>query len=47
MEIKKEIKTLIYSRTCGYFAPVVQMNRGKQEEFYERKNIDIEKALRR
>lgn len=41
----KKIKTLIYSRTCGYFAPVAQMNRGKIEEFHERKYINIDKAL--
>ena len=41
----KKIATLIYSRTCGYFAPVAQMNRGKIEEFHERKYINIDKAL--
>lgn len=37
-----KIKNLIYSRTCGYFAPVAQMNPGKREEFADRKMINIE-----
>ena len=45
IQVTKKIKTLIYSRTCGYFAPVANMNRGKVEEFHERKYINIDKAL--
>jgi len=30
-------KTEIYSRVCGYFRPTANWNRGKKEEFKERK----------
>ena len=35
---KKELKvrTEIYSRVAGYFRPVNQWNKGKQEEFSQR-----------
>ena len=29
--------TEVFSRVCGYFRPVCNWNRGKQEEFKERK----------
>ena len=29
-------KTEVYSRVCGFFRPVQQWNKGKQEEFRER-----------
>jgi anaerobic ribonucleoside-triphosphate reductase len=29
----------VWSRAVGYYRPVDQWNPGKQEEFYERKNI--------
>jgi len=32
----KKIPTEIYSRVVGYFRPVNQYNKGKQEEFKER-----------
>lgn len=37
--MNKQIKvpTEIYSRVVGYFRPVSQWNRGKKEEFRERK----------
>lgn len=43
---KKEIKipTEIYSRVSGYFRPVNQWNRAKQEEFSQRQKADV-KAL--
>ncbi len=28
----------VYSRVCGYFRPVNQWNKGKKEEFRERKD---------
>lgn len=34
-------KTEIYSRVCGYFRPVSNWNKGKKEEFKERKNFKI------
>jgi anaerobic ribonucleoside-triphosphate reductase len=30
-------KTEIYSRVCGYFRPVNNWNKGKKEEFKDRK----------
>ena len=32
-------KCEVYSRVCGYFRPVANWNRGKQQEFKERKNF--------
>jgi ribonucleoside-triphosphate reductase len=29
-------KTEVYSRVCGYFRPVTNWNKGKQEEFKDR-----------
>ena len=34
----------VYSRVTGYFAPVRLWNRGKREEFKQRKTYDLEKA---
>ncbi len=34
-------KTEIYSRVCGYHRPVRNWNRGKQEEFGDRKTFNI------
>jgi len=31
-------RTEVYSRVCGFFRPVQQWNKGKREEFRERKN---------
>jgi len=39
---KKEIPTLIYSRVSGYYNPTQNFNKGKKEEFSERKMINIE-----
>jgi len=33
----------VYSRVCGYFRPVDKWNRGKQEEFKERKTFEVQK----
>jgi len=33
-------KTMVFSRVCGYFRPVSQWNKGKQEEFKNRKVFD-------
>lgn len=40
---KKEIKVPVevYSRVVGYFRPVNQWNRGKQEEFLNRKEYKV------
>ena len=34
-------KTEVFSRVCGYFRPVSNWNRGKQEEFNDRKEFEI------
>ena len=30
-------KTEVYSRVCGYFRPVANWNKGKKEEFKDRR----------
>ena len=42
------VKTEIYSRVVGYYRPVQDWHRGKQQEFNERavlSNMDIERAV--
>jgi hypothetical protein len=34
-------KTEVYSRVCGYFRPVSNWNRGKKEEFKDRKVFEV------
>lgn len=36
------IPTEIYSRVVGYFRPVAQWNKGKQQEFEDREYLKIE-----
>lgn len=38
------LETEVYSRVSGYFRPVKNWNRGKVEEFKERKVYSLEKA---
>lgn len=38
---ERKIPTEIYSRVVGYFRPINQWNKGKAEEFKERKNLVI------
>ena len=38
-----QFRTEVYSRVCGFFRPVQQWNRGKREEFKERKPYQIKK----
>ena len=38
---KCNAKTEVYSRVCGYFRPVSNWNKGKKEEFKERKTYKI------
>ena len=40
---EKRVPTEIYSRVVGYFRPVSQWNKGKKEEFKERKEFDVTK----
>ncbi|HOD15005.1 MAG TPA: anaerobic ribonucleoside-triphosphate reductase [Spirochaetota bacterium] len=41
---ERKVPVEVYSRVCGYFRPVNQWNKGKQEEFTERKVYRLEKA---
>ena len=34
-------KTEVYSRVCGFFRPVQQWNKGKKEEFQERREFNL------
>ena len=38
----KRTKCEVYSRVVGYMRPVNQWNRGKQQEFTDRKTFDME-----
>ncbi|MDD3801127.1 MAG: anaerobic ribonucleoside-triphosphate reductase [Desulfuromonas thiophila] len=48
MSDKCQQKTEVYSRVCGFFRPVQQWNRGKQEEFQQRREyrLDSERGQR-
>ena len=37
----KAVKAEVYSRVVGYYRPVQDWNRGKQEEFSEREYVDL------
>lgn len=37
----KAVRTEVYSRVVGYYRPVQDWNKGKREEFQERKYIEI------
>lgn len=39
----RAIKTEVYSRIVGYYRPVQNWNRGKREEFSQRKYVIMEK----
>lgn len=43
----KKIPCEIYSRVVGYFRPVSQWNKGKQEEFKERQEFILQKPWER
>jgi len=38
-------ETEVYSRVVGYYRPVKNWNKGKQEEFALRKTFNIKKSL--
>jgi len=38
---KKRIPCDIYSRVVGYYQPIRYWNKGKREEFWERKTFDL------
>jgi anaerobic ribonucleoside-triphosphate reductase len=39
----KAVKAEVYSRVVGYYRPVQDWNRGKQEEFAQREYVEIPK----
>ena len=41
----KRTKCEVYSRVVGYLRPVNQWNRGKQQEFTDRKTFDMKKKI--
>jgi hypothetical protein len=41
----QKVKTEIYSRVSGYFRPVQQWNKAKQEEFSDRKTANVNKIM--
>jgi anaerobic ribonucleoside-triphosphate reductase len=41
---KRVIRCLVMSRVCGYFADVTSFNRGKRQEFADRKVFDVAEA---
>lgn len=42
---KLKIKTEVYSRVSGYFRPVDQWNKSKQEEFTERRDLKYKEEI--
>jgi len=40
---KLKVPVEVYSRVVGYFRPVQQWHKGKQQEFKERKTFDMKK----
>ena len=48
MTEKKEIQECeIYSRVVGYLSPVSEWNKGKKEEFKQRKTFEITEAAKK
>ena len=47
MDSKKRVLCEVYSRIVGYFRPVRNWNKSKQQEFKDRKTFDFNKALER
>lgn len=43
-ENEKRTKCEVYSRVVGYMRPVNQWNRGKQEEFSDRKVFNMKES---
>ena len=41
----KQIPVLVYSRVSGYYNPVANFNKGKREEFYDRKYLNISEVV--
>ena len=45
-ESRREIPVEVYSRVVGYYRPVNQWNKGKREEFEQRKEFTLESIVR-
>jgi len=43
-EQKQRTRCQIYSRVVGFLTPISQWNKGKREEFQDRKTFDPEKC---
>ncbi|NOQ22040.1 MAG: hypothetical protein GQ565_05240 [Candidatus Aegiribacteria sp.] len=41
----RAVKTEVYSRIVGYYRPVQNWNKGKREEFSQRKYISLKTAV--
>jgi anaerobic ribonucleoside-triphosphate reductase len=39
----RKVPCIIFSRVVGYFSPIYEWNKGKKEEFAERKEISLSK----
>jgi ribonucleoside-triphosphate reductase len=44
MAKKCNARTEVYSRVCGFFRPVQQWNKGKKEEFQERREFVLKNS---
>lgn len=44
-EETKKVPCEIFTRCCGYFRPITNMNPGVKEQVKERKTINMEKAV--
>ena len=42
--VEKKIECQVFSRVVGYWAPVRNWNKGKQQEFAERKEYEVPNA---
>lgn len=45
LDDSERTKTEVWTRVMGYHRPVSEFNKGKKEEFYERKCFTEEKAV--
>jgi anaerobic ribonucleoside-triphosphate reductase len=41
---KRAVPCLVMSRVCGYFAAITSFNKGKRQEFADRKVYDVAEA---
>lgn len=47
MSKKCGLKTEVYTRVCGYIRPVKYWNKGKKEEFKDRRTYETKNAIQR